>query len=131
MVLLHHRHAVMLANSAMQFCTLPRLLHAYAHCADRYPAAKMKAFAAKLHARGQHWVPIINPAVGAQPGFRAFDEGNRDDVWIKDTSGRPYVGQVGAGLDSAARYVCIWCCCCHQDQQKWWPCQAMPCAVVL
>ncbi|WIA20052.1 hypothetical protein OEZ85_005917 [Tetradesmus obliquus] len=64
---------------------------------DRYPAAKMKAFAAKLHARGQHWVPIINPAVGAQPGFRAFDEGNRDDVWIKDTSGRPYVGQVWPG----------------------------------
>jgi hypothetical protein len=63
-------------------------------CTDRYPSAKMKAFAAKLRARGQHWVPIINPAVGAQPGFRAFDEGNRDDIWIKDTSGKPYVGQV-------------------------------------
>jgi hypothetical protein len=76
----------------------------------------MKEFAAKLHARGQHWVPIINPAVGAQPGFRAFDEGNRDDVWIKDTSGKPYVGQVSPAASSAMptesmRYAALACHC--------------------
>jgi hypothetical protein len=73
---------------------------------DRYPASRMKEFTAKLRARGQHWVPIINPAVGAQPGFKAFDEGNRDDVWIKDTSGKPYAGQVSL-LACLLRVECL------------------------
>jgi hypothetical protein len=66
-----------------------------AAAADRYPAAKMRAFDKQLRQRGQHWVPILNPGVGTQTGFPAYEEGNRDDVWIKDFTGKkPYLGQV-------------------------------------
>jgi hypothetical protein len=66
-----------------------------AAAADRYPAAKMRAFAEQLHANGQHWVPILNPGVGTQKGFAAYEDGNKDDIWIKDYTGKkPYLGQV-------------------------------------
>jgi hypothetical protein len=40
-------------------------------------------------------VPILNPGVGTQKGFHAYEDGNRDDIWIKDYTGqKPYLGQV-------------------------------------
>jgi hypothetical protein len=55
----------------------------------------MQSFAKQLRARGQHWVPILNPGVGTQPGFAAYEDGNKLDIWMKDYTGkRPYLGQV-------------------------------------
>lgn len=55
----------------------------------------MRAFVDKLHSQGQKWVPIHDSAVAKAPGYEAFDEGTKWDVWIKEPSGEPYVGQVG------------------------------------
>jgi alpha-glucosidase (family GH31 glycosyl hydrolase) len=62
--------------------------------ADRFPAPKMRAFVDKLHKAGQHWVPIHDAAISKQPGYKAYEEGSRANVWIKDMHGDTYVGQV-------------------------------------
>ena len=49
----------------------------------------------KLHGDGQQWVPIVDPGILIDPGYPAYDEGLKDDVFIKDASGQPYHGQVG------------------------------------
>lgn len=64
---------------------------------DRYPAPKMRQFASKLAAAGQHWAPIFNPGISVQQGYRAYEEGSAQGVWIKDVNGNPYKGQVWPG----------------------------------
>jgi alpha-glucosidase (family GH31 glycosyl hydrolase) len=54
----------------------------------------MRQFVDKLHADGQHWAPIFNPGISVQPGYRAYEEGNAQGIWIKDVNGNPYKGQV-------------------------------------
>lgn len=66
-------------------------------CADRYPADRMRAFASRLHAAGQQWVPIVNPGIGIQPGYSAYERGKQAGIWIRDHRGRPYIGQVWPG----------------------------------
>jgi hypothetical protein len=55
----------------------------------------MRAFVDKLHSEGRRWVPIHDSAVAKVPGYPVFDEGTLANVWIKEASGGPYVGQVG------------------------------------
>jgi alpha-glucosidase (family GH31 glycosyl hydrolase) len=76
---------------------------------DRYPAAKMRAFASKLAAAGQHWAPIFNPGISVQQGYRAYEEGSAQGVWIKDVNGNPYKGQVRA---CCVCFVGLRCCAC-------------------
>jgi hypothetical protein len=53
-----------------------------------------QAFVAKLNAAGQRWVPILDPPIHVSPGYAAYDSGIADDVFLKDITGRPFVGQV-------------------------------------
>jgi len=55
----------------------------------------MRAFVDKLHKAGQQWVPIHDAAIAKQAGYKAYEDGTRDDVWVKDMHGKAYVGQVG------------------------------------
>lgn len=64
----------------------------------RYPAAKMRQFVAKLHAAGQSWVPIVDPAVSVDATFKAYSDGTRDKIWMRDHKGKTYVGQVRFGF---------------------------------
>jgi alpha-D-xyloside xylohydrolase len=48
----------------------------------------------RLHRQGQRWVPILDPGIHIQEGYKAWEQGRNMDVWIKDISGNPYVGQV-------------------------------------
>lgn len=61
----------------------------------RYPVNQMSAFVEELHANGQHWVPILDAGVAAAPGYTAFEEGTKDNIWIRDYTGEEtFVGQV-------------------------------------
>ena len=62
--------------------------------ADRFSVPKMREFVDKLHKAGQQWVPIHDAAIAKQIGYKAYEDGNRDNVWIKDKKGQTYVGQV-------------------------------------
>lgn len=60
----------------------------------RFPVAAMRSFVDKLHAVGQKWVPIQDTGIAVAKGYKAYEEGVRDDVFIKDHKGDPYLGQV-------------------------------------
>jgi len=47
-----------------------------------------------MHAAGQHWAPIFNPGISTSKGYRAYEEGTSEGIWIKDVNGKPYIGQV-------------------------------------
>jgi alpha-glucosidase (family GH31 glycosyl hydrolase) len=54
----------------------------------------MKAFVDKLHSNGQHWIAITDAGVAADEGYTAYEEGERDGVFIKANTGDSYLGQV-------------------------------------
>ncbi len=53
------------------------------------------SFATSLHATGQKWVPIIDCGIPMAPDDAAYKQGMAADVFIKDVTGKPYLGQVG------------------------------------
>lgn len=55
----------------------------------------MRALVEKLHTQGQHWVAIQDAGVAADRGYKAYEDGTRDRVWITDHKGEDYLGQVG------------------------------------
>jgi hypothetical protein len=56
----------------------------------------MQDFVKRLHAAGQHWVPIQDAGVALAENYSAYEEGVKDNIWIKDYKDRIYVGQVPA-----------------------------------
>lgn len=58
----------------------------------------MRKFVEKIHEAGMSWVPIVDPAITVDPGFRAYKEGNADGVWMRDYKGETYVGQVSGSF---------------------------------
>ena len=59
-------------------------------------------FLNRIRAQGQRWVPILDPPIHIRKGYEPYDSGIKEDVFMKDISGKPYVGQVrelSAGCD--------------------------------
>ena len=54
----------------------------------------LQAFLAMLRRQNQRWVPILDPSIHVNRGYAAYDSGIARDVFVKDITGRPYVGQV-------------------------------------
>jgi alpha-glucosidase (family GH31 glycosyl hydrolase) len=52
----------------------------------------------RLHASGQRWVPIIDCGIPVAQDDAAYQEGIAAGVFIKDMSGKPYIGQVGDAI---------------------------------
>ncbi|KAJ7281242.1 hypothetical protein O6H91_10G102400 [Diphasiastrum complanatum] len=62
-----------------------------------YPADKMKSFLEKVHADGQHFVLIIDPGIKTESNYSTYQNGLEAGIYIKDSSGNPYLGQVWPG----------------------------------
>ena len=58
-------------------------------------------FVAQLNKNGQRWVPILDPPIHIKPGYAAYDSGIAQDVFVKDITGEPYVGQVESATHTA------------------------------
>ena len=56
---------------------------------------------AQLNKNGQRWVPILDPPIHIKPGYAAYDSGIAQDVFVKDITGHPYVGQVESVVHTA------------------------------
>ena len=41
------------------------------------------------------YVVIVDPGIKAEKGYPAYDRGMKADIFIKDVTGQPYLGQVG------------------------------------
>ena len=82
----------------------------------------IQAFLNKLHDGGQKWVPIIDPGILIDPGYPAYDEGMKEDVWVKDATGQPYAGQVttASGAAFGDGFLCCACAIVRVDQMPMW-----------
>ncbi|KAK9814514.1 hypothetical protein WJX72_007179 [[Myrmecia] bisecta] len=71
-----------------------------------YPEHKMKAFVDALHAKGQCWVPILDPGILVKPGYKPYEDGLAAGIFIKDVTGKPYMGQVWPGQTHFPDFLC-------------------------
>lgn len=58
------------------------------------------AFTDWLHANYQHYIPIVDAAIGVpkkNDPYEAYDRGHELDVFIKDQHDKEFVGQVWPG----------------------------------
>lgn len=66
-------------------------------------ATVVQAFVERLHKGGRRWVPIIDPAIKVDAGYPAYEEGLKEDIFIKAADGKPYLGQVPCASSLFAR----------------------------
>jgi len=63
-----------------------------------FPRDQVAAFTAQLHAKGQHYVPIVDPGIHNRSGYGPWEQGLAQDVFIKQGDGTaPYIGSVWPG----------------------------------
>ena len=71
--------------------------------AVRYGYAEAKVFLDRLHAQGQHYVPIVDSAIyvpnprNASDAYAPFDRGNASDAFMRNPDGSLYIGEVWPG----------------------------------
>lgn len=51
-------------------------------------------------------MPILDPGIHVSRGYAPYDEGIAQDVFIKDVTGQPYVGQVSICRTGLGRGMC-------------------------
>ena len=59
--------------------------------------AGLQEFVETIHEAGMRFVPILDPAISSgEPSgsYPAFDNGDELEVWVRNSSGQPLVGQV-------------------------------------
>ena len=49
-----------------------------------------------LHNKSMRYVVIVDPGIKVDRGYPAYDQGIEKDIFIKDVTGRPYLGQASA-----------------------------------
>ena len=47
-----------------------------------------------MHEKGMKYVVIVDPGIKVDKGYPAYDRGIEADIFIKDITGQPYLGQV-------------------------------------
>ena len=83
-------------------------------------AVSAQAFLAMLKRQNQRWVPILDPEIHVRKGYAAYDSGIANDVFVKDITGRPYVGQVRyfqLGMPLYQQHACIAVCLLSCDEK--------------
>ncbi len=48
----------------------------------------------RLHNSSRRFVPILDPGIPVLPGYTPYDEGIERDIFIRDVTGQPYIGEV-------------------------------------
>ncbi|RMZ57650.1 hypothetical protein APUTEX25_001850, partial [Auxenochlorella protothecoides] len=62
-----------------------------------FPVEEMQALVEDLHANGQKFVPILDPGIKVEPGYHAYDEALKRDLFVRNVEGDPYLGWVWPG----------------------------------
>ncbi|CAE6413351.1 unnamed protein product [Rhizoctonia solani] len=65
-----------------------------------FPTAKMQEIVNYLHKHDQQYIVMVDPAVAYQPekGYKAFDRGVQDDIFLKELNGSLHKGVVWPGV---------------------------------
>ncbi|KAF2723683.1 glycoside hydrolase family 31 protein [Polychaeton citri CBS 116435] len=66
----------------------------------RFPLDRMRELVSTLHARDQHYVVMVDPAVAAYSYPEAYQRGVDEDIWLKFDNGSVYHGVVWPGATS-------------------------------
>lgn len=64
---------------------------------DKEKFKNLPEFVEELHKLGMHYIPLIDPGVSGseKPGtYPPYDEGLQRDIFIKNSTGLPFVGKV-------------------------------------
>lgn len=80
---------------------------------ERFPADLVKDLVDTIHARDQHYIVMVDPAVYYKESNPALDEGLRYDIFMKESNGTDYAGVVWAGPS----YFPDWF---NEDSQQYW-----------
>ena len=80
---------------------------------ERFPAHLYKDLVDTIHARGQHYIVMVDPAVYYKESNPALDAGLEHDIFMKETNGSLYQVVVWAGPS----YFPDWF---HPESQKYW-----------
>ena len=70
---------------------------------NTFPYAEGEAFLARLHANGQHYIPIVDSAIyhpnpnNASDNYSVYTDGNDRGVFLKNPDGSQYIGSVWPG----------------------------------
>ena len=54
----------------------------------------MQEFVEKLHNSSRRFVPILDPGIPVLPGYKPYEDGIKQDIFIRDVTGQPYIGEV-------------------------------------
>ncbi|MDP4268920.1 MAG: glycoside hydrolase family 31 protein [Bacteroidota bacterium] len=66
-----------------------------------------------LHKRGMKGVWMIDPGVKEEKGYSVYDEGTKQDNWVKDATGKDYLGEVWPGK-------CVFPDFTRPKTREWW-----------
>ena len=62
-----------------------------------FPISDVKSFVDTLHNNSQQFVTIVDPGIMIYDNYDAYTQGMKEDIFIKDITGEPYLGQVWPG----------------------------------
>ena len=62
-----------------------------------FNSTELRSFIDTLHSNDRKFIQILDPGIKVQPGYFAYDEGIKQNTFIKDVSGGDYIGQVWPG----------------------------------
>eukprot|EP00117_Sycon_ciliatum_P022190 scpid24312/ scgid19214/ Probable alpha-glucosidase Os06g0675700; Maltase len=78
-----------------------------------FPKTEMNTFVSKLHSNDQHYVVIIDPGIANQDGYPAWDDGKKQDIFIKDKNGNIFIGKVWPGATAFPDFF-------HPNAMSYW-----------
>eukprot|EP01038_Epipyxis_sp_PR26KG_P009449 gene9449-12733_t len=81
-----------------------------------FPQEQVSAFVYQLHSNGQHFVPIVDPGIMVKSNYDAYEQGLKEDLFVKDIKGGYYLGQVWPGPTYFPDFL-------HPSAQDYWTSQ--------
>jgi len=82
--------------------------------AGNFDMKQVAAFVDGLHEQGMHFIPIVDPGIMVYAGYEAYEQGVKDEVFIKDINNKDfYLGQVWPGPVNFPDFL-------HPKTQSYW-----------
>ncbi|WZZ28219.1 hypothetical protein YC2023_011620 [Brassica napus] len=78
---------------------------------ERFPDPS--ALANYLHNNGFKAVWMLDPGIKKEEGYSVYDSGSKDDVWVKQADGKPFIGEVWPG-------PCVFPDYTNSKARSWW-----------
>ncbi|CAN6918315.1 unnamed protein product [Brassica oleracea] len=78
---------------------------------ERFPDPS--ALANYLHNNGFKAVWMLDPGIKKEEGYSVYDSGSKDDVWVKQADGKPFIGEVWPG-------PCVFPDYTNSKTRSWW-----------